>query len=119
MIKKTHVDAPNVYYLHCITYFNKTNLEAAGHLPISSDLDEDGRATIVLRIKENPDLPEFRCLTPVVHTIELGTMPFGDEEGLIRVIIRGGGKDPGGSGESTASTTSSDEDEKPIGTDLV
>ena len=116
LIKKTYVDAPNIYYLHSITYFYRTNLEAAGHAPISTELDDEGRVTVVLRVRENPDVPEFRCITPIVHTVEIGALPFEDEIGLIRVVVRGGGKDPAESGENTTSSAAADEDEKPIGT---
>ncbi|MEL6657186.1 MAG: hypothetical protein AAFP77_18125 [Bacteroidota bacterium] len=115
--KRTKYDGTKIYFLHCITYFYKTNIIADGHLPISTELDDNQIMTVVLRVREDATLPMLnRVLTPVVHTIELGVLPFADEySGLIRVVVQQDGRSSDKPNESSVSPADGDEDDRPIG----
>lgn len=89
LYKKSKVDASPEYILHCVTFFKKTNVRSAGHDPIPKKAsDEDGIKVlrVKINIKKDSAIAELEGLTPVVHTINLGS-PFGREDGYVDVEL--------------------------------
>lgn len=86
LIKEALWKAPDNFYLHAVTYCDHIHFLANGHDPIPTELDENGVWQIGLHILHDHQLPEFRCVTPVVHTIPLGPFP-GGEGGDIEVSL--------------------------------
>lgn len=113
LVRKTHIDQEDEFSLHAITYLPKTNYKADGY-DIANQLDSDGVLPIALYISKDESIPEFHYLTPVVHTFEIGVLPFSDGGGLIRVdLIVNGERTTGNVGGTHSSTADSDEDDKP------
>lgn len=115
LVKRTHMDAPDEYWLHAVTYCDKTYYRPAGHSPLPKTADDDGVFRIELRIAQDMELPEFYLLTPLAHTIYLGSLPFDGGDGLVevslKVLVRGDEKP---AGTVTVSTSSADKESKPI-----
>lgn len=113
LFRKRVVRAPHQYTLHAVTFFNQTNVIANGHR-IIPDLDKDGCLQVILKVQETPRIPHHNALTPVTHTIRIGETPFGNRDGIIKVIVQFQDRNTEKSGESHASTSNSEEDDRPI-----
>lgn len=114
LVKKTHIDQEDEFSLHAITYLPKTNYKADGY-EVANQLDGDGILPIALYISKDESIPEFNYLTPVAHTFDIGTLPFADGEGIVRVdLVVNGARTTGGSGGTHTSTADSDDDDRPI-----
>lgn len=116
------LNAPDAFYAHIVTFCAKTNFRANGYTVDDRDL-QNGNYKIDIMLLQDSNLPEFDYITPVVHTISLGSIAFPGGEGWITVTVlgdvpadRGNTRDvdppksetkTGGSG--TVSTTSSDD----------
>ena len=105
------------YYLHSVTPTDKADYRADNSEALIKQLAPDGSFEIELSIKKDEQIPDFGYPTPVVHTYYLGTLPFGNEQGLIKVnIMLKSGTDPKKKvGEATVSTVRASEDSRPIG----
>lgn len=42
LIRRNHVDAPDSYFLHAVTFCDRTSYRASGHAPLPAALDENG-----------------------------------------------------------------------------
>lgn len=113
LVRKTHIDQEDEFSLHAITYLPKTNYKADGY-EIASQLDSDGVLPIALYISKDESIPELHYLTPIVHTLNMGVLPFSDGEGMIKVnLVVNGIRSGEGAGTTHTTTADSDEEEKP------
>lgn len=121
LVRKRMEKNTDEYFLHAVTFCDSTNIRANGHeLPLPT-LNKDGKYEVNLLAIQDTDLPNHNYLTPIVHSIDLGSLPFGDEDGEILVtlyieekgiLLRGDNNRPAGQG--SVSTASADEEGKPI-----
>ena len=114
LARELNADGPDKYFLHSVTFFNQTNMVADGYEEITSQLDEEGKLVIVLIVNEDPDVPEMKMLTPVVHTIEIGALPF-ENDGIIKVRLVGSERGPDDPDETEVPSSDAEEIERPIG----
>ena len=100
------------YWLHVVTFYPKTNFVANGHFEIEQKLNEQNMFVIDLKVKRDHSLKKMNYLTPVVHTIEVGTTPFGGGEGIfcVRTFTKGDIRD-GVPGETILGSGGSDDDD--------
>jgi len=113
LVRKTHIDQEDEFSLHVITFLPKTNYKADGY-DVADQLDSDGILPISLYISKDESIPEFNYLTPVVHTFEIGALPFSDGDGMIRVdLVVTGARTTGSSGGTHSSTADADDDGRP------
>lgn len=117
--RRKQTDGSWYYWLHAVTFYNHTGLVADGTFPIEQSLNEEGMFVIDLKVKRDHSIKMMPYLSPVVHTIEIGAVPFGSEEGwfLVRTIVIGLSKDPNNQGGQTTHSSDSDDDDRPIGND--
>lgn len=119
LIRKRLKGKPDEYFLHAITIFGEAGYQANGY-HLAKQLNANDIYEVTLLVKKDNRLPKLSYLTPVVHTIDLGNLPFGDEEGLIKVSVKIDAKDiliktrGGNVGSATTGTSSADEMGKPI-----
>ena len=121
IVRRTNIGAPNEYFLHAVTFCDKSNYRAAG-FELNTSLVEEGLLTVGLKIFQDVSIPEFNYLTPVVHTIELGPLAFPDDDGIItaEAILSNGIRNINAATEtddkntSTVSSTEADEAGRPI-----
>jgi len=73
--------------IHVVTWMDRTKFVADGYetLPISSSA---GVFTVVIRVKEDTDIPDQELLTPVVHTLWLPDMNIEDDGPFIEVKLK-------------------------------
>lgn len=73
LLKRENYDLPTEYFIHVITFFNKSTYVADGYdsLPQFS-VDEKFR--VVLKVKEDLSVPSVTALTPIVHTLSIGEL---------------------------------------------
>ncbi|MFN0215054.1 MAG: hypothetical protein ACKVT2_12430 [Saprospiraceae bacterium] len=129
LARQTILDEPDAYYLHVVTFCPRTSFRADGYSVSDADLAE-GIFTVTVKLLQDPELPDFDYITPVVHTLALGGIAFPGGEGWIEVQVMGavpGGAAAGGRGEpatttktggkGTVSTTDADNKSKPIRND--
>lgn len=130
---ETHLDEPTAYYLHVVTFCPRTNFRADGFLINDSDLLTEGIYTVEVNLRQDPALPDFDYITPVVHTLALGSIPFPMGEGLIEVQVKGAVFDAPASGarantkppstktktggKGAVSTVDADNKSRPMGSD--
>lgn len=119
--RRTIVGAPNEYFLHAVTFCNKSNYRAAGFQLDTHLVEDEGILTVSLNIAQDISIPEFNYLTPVVHTIDLGPLAFPDDDGIITVesVMRTGTRSADTAEEekknkSTVSATEADEAGRPV-----
>ncbi len=119
LVRRRMVDADDEFSLHAVTFFKQSNLRASGTYPIPTTLEDDGSLAVDLKVIEDPDIPYFEYLTPVVHTIELGVLPFANGDGLIKIrtIVERLSRDGDDPGEAKVMSSDADEDSRPIGHD--
>lgn len=124
LVRKRIKNQADEYFLHAVTFCEQTNIRANGYeIPLPT-LNKDGNYEVNLLAVEDADLSNFNYLTPIVHTIDLGILPFGDENGEVvvtlfieekgdgRIISRGDKKRRAGT--AGVATTSADPDSRPI-----
>lgn len=127
------IDEPDAFFLHVITFCNLTNYcsdgyETPGFGP-GNETRAEGLYKVNLKLCQQEALPDFPYITPVVHTIALGSIDFPGGEGEIEVtvlgsVLEGGGtaarsSDPPRStiktgGTGTVGTTGADNFSKPV-----
>lgn len=108
------------YYLHVVTFTDKSNYREADYDINPGQLQSKGIIDIKLYIRQDNDIVDLNYLTPVVHTLDLGTPVEKGEEFMIKVdVVKGGpSRDPGSGGSAGSGQTGSsdaDEDGRPIG----
>ena len=119
LVRRRVLDQSDAFFLHAITFCPFTNLRANGY----ALRPEGDQIEVTLFISEDPELPNYEFETPVVHSINLGSFPSGKSNGQfeVKVLLQSGpisrdGTQPGEKpvAETTVSSTSADEDSKPI-----
>jgi hypothetical protein len=86
---------PDAFYLHVVTYCPRTCFRAFGHFVDDSELDK-GKYKVKVRLLEDPEMPDLMYITPVAHTIPLGSIDFPGGEGEVDVEVIGQVPDPSG-----------------------
>ena len=90
LVRQNNVGEPDSYFIHAVTFCDRTCYQASGHAPLPISLDADGNFVLELYITENvTESLDFELLTPVVHTISLGQVPFenGDGNVVVEMVI--------------------------------
>lgn len=130
LVRKTILNQIPEYSIHAVTFCHRANFVADGFSTNDDELAE-GKYKVTLNVQQDPNLPDFTYITPVVHVVSLGPIDFGGQEGVIEVQVEGGslpdhaippggGRSNGGSGtKSTVSTTDADTDTRPMGSGLM
>ncbi|MEZ4941913.1 MAG: hypothetical protein R3D58_13625 [Saprospiraceae bacterium] len=125
LARETVFDEPDAYYLHVVTFCPNTSFRADGFSVSEAHLAE-GRLEVAVKLRKDPGLPEMNYITPIVHTIALGSIAFPNEEGDIEVQVEVEGAVGSGSGtrsdteptktggKGTVSTTTADDKSRPI-----
>jgi hypothetical protein len=74
------------YMIHVVTWMDYTKFKSNGYatLPTSA---VDGVFQIVLKITEDTTIPNMQLLTPVVHTLSLGSIELTSVRPFIEVIV--------------------------------
>lgn len=73
LARKITEGQPDEYFIHVVTFMNNTNYKADGYNTIPS-LPTNNRYVITVKIKTDPLIPNMTLLTPVVHSLSLGTI---------------------------------------------
>ncbi|MCB0552719.1 MAG: hypothetical protein KDD02_04135 [Phaeodactylibacter sp.] len=119
LVRRRKLDEPDEYYLHSVTFCGRTSYRADGHSPIPEQADADGVLSVSLAIVQDPALPDFEYLTPVVHTISLGSPVANGQELIVEVSASDGVASRSTTSEgdptTTVSSVDADEDSRPIG----
>lgn len=132
LARETRLDAPDAFFLHIVTFCPRTCFWADGYDTDDGEL-ANGLYKVDIQLVQDATLPDFNYITPVVHTIALGSIAFPGGEGEIQVTVLGtvieesatGARagDPtaktktGGTG--TVSTVSADNKTRPIEDDKL
>ena len=108
---------PDTFYLHSVTFFDKTNFSANGNGPVPTELDTESLWNIELEVTEDDNSIAHDYLTPVVHTFQLGNSPFGTGDGLLNISVYTTDSTSvrKKAGDVIVSTADADEDSRPIG----
>lgn len=133
LARETVLYEPDAYYLHVVTFCPRTSFRADGFEVDGSALAE-GRYMVRVKLREDMELPDFNYITPVVHTIALGSIDFPGSEGAIEVQVVGDVIDTGSGGtrgdtepepppktggKGTVSTPDADDQSRPISDDML
>lgn len=87
LLKETHMDQPDKYFLHVTTMTDQTNYIAMGHEPIPTTLNSEGVLPINLKYGIDPNLECLCIATPIVHTLDMGALPASEVDFAIDVNI--------------------------------
>lgn len=88
LARETVLDEPDAFYLHIVTFSPRTNFRADGYSVSDANLAE-GIYNVTVNLVQDTALPDFDYITPVVHTIALGSIAFPELEGWIQVQVMG------------------------------
>lgn len=88
LVREPVLDRPDAYSMHVVTFCNRTNYRADGFSVNDSDLN-DGLYRVTVNLIQDPSLPDFQYITPVVHTFNLGSIAFPGGEGWFEVQVTG------------------------------
>lgn len=128
LARETVLDEPDAFYLHIVTFCPRTCFRADGYSTDAGELS-NGLYKVSINLLQDPALPDFNYITPVVHTIALGSIDFPGGEGEIEVLVLGAVLEEGGGsvrsanppksttktgGKGTVSTTSAEDKSRPI-----
>ncbi len=118
IIKHTHLDAPNEYFVHAVTFCNNTQFYADSYAIESRQSNSNSLLLLSLFINRKTDIPELNCVTPIAHTISLGNYDGAIE---IKVVNKDKSKNDSGGmvNKSAVSTSDATEIDKPIYSDSV
>ena len=139
LARQTVLDEPDAFYLHIVTFCPRTCFRADGYTTPgfgpNHETQAQGLYKVVINLLQDPALPDFGYITPVVHTIALGSIAFPGGEGEIEVQVQGAVVESGGSGTrgdtnppttttktggtGTVGTTGADSTSKPIDPDSL
>lgn len=116
---------PRIYYLHAVTFTDQTNFQPTGFLVRSTEPDADNTVTVELFVERSDEIPDIHSLNPIVHTLEIGSIPF-NGEGFFSILVID--RSPSGSrsmeegetkGDAKVSNTSSKGKDRPTKDELV
>ena len=125
LARESVFDQPDIYFLHVVTFCPRTSFRADGFAFDDSAL-ADNLYKVIVKLRQDPALPDYEYITPVVHTLALGSIAFPDGEGDIQVQVQGVAlpRDSGGSrdvdpptqtgGTGTVGTTTAEDKSRPI-----
>lgn len=129
LARETVFDEPDAFYLHIVTFCPRTCFRADGYSTEAGEL-ANGLYKVSIKLLQDMALPDFGYITPVVHTIALGSIDFPGGEGEIEVQVLGAVLEEGSSstrgatnppksttktgGKGTVSTTSAEDKSRPI-----
>lgn len=115
LLKRTHMDGPDEYFLHAITNTEQTSSVAMGHAPISNQLNANGALEIHLIYASDMDRVDLNLVTPVVHTLRIGALPSDEDDLPIEVsIIESARNNTEPKGTVTVRTSDAKELERPL-----
>lgn len=129
LARETVLDEPDAYFLHVVTFCPRTCFREDGHEIDLSELAQN-RCIVTVKLREDPTLPDFYYITPVVHTFLLSGVVFPAGEGEIKVQVVGAVLEEGSGtrnvtptttktgGAGTVSTTTADANPRPISPEL-
>ncbi|MCB0577074.1 MAG: hypothetical protein KDC61_21120 [Saprospiraceae bacterium] len=84
---------PDVFYLHIVTFCPRTCFRADGYetpgFGPNNETQAEGLYKVVIKLIQDTTLPDYGYITPVVHTIALGSIDFPGGEGEIEVQVQG------------------------------
>lgn len=106
LVRDRQLDQPDIYYLHVVTFCPRSSFRANGYSVSDAQLQQEGVLSVTLQLKQDPGLPDFDSVTPVVHTIDLGAVPFPGAEGWVDVEVLGTVLETTGEGEPGAEKVS-------------
>jgi hypothetical protein len=86
LASKSILNQPTEYFIHVVTFMNNSKYKADGYDPLPL-LPTNGKFTITLRVKEDAALPEMNLLTPVVHSLSIGTINL-DTNPILEVEVK-------------------------------
>ena len=100
LARETILDAPDAYYLHVVTFCPRSRFRANGHEIVGFHAENtiEGSYKIKVKLLEDAALPDLDVLTPVVHTLDLGSVAFPEGEGWFEVQVIGETLDTSGGG---------------------
>lgn len=108
------------YYLHVVTFTDKTNYRAEDYQIDDHNLASKGVINVRLYINADMEIADLNYLTPVVHTLDLGTPIEKGAEFIIQVDVfkglptRDGSGGGSSSGSSQTSSGGADDTDRPI-----
>lgn len=121
IFRRTGNDRQDHYYLHCVTHVKDTSIVADGlmeQLDLSTNYDRNDYGVILVQLKASiGNQPSLGAIHPVVHVMELGTLPPGQNTKLLEVTFKVvGARVPNGK-TIVHLDDAEEEDEKPAGHD--
>lgn len=134
LAREAVLDESDAFSLHIVTFCPRTCFRADGH-SVSDEALGQGTYKVTINLLQDPALPDFGYITPVVHTLALGSIDFPGGEGEIEVTVQGAVLEEGSGardvdppppttttktgGKGTVSTTDADESPRPIPGDFL
>ena len=76
------------YFIHVVTFCPYTNFCADGFSIDDSQLAA-GLLSVVLKLREDPQIPKYEFITPIVHGILVEDLDFPAEDFQIEVAVEG------------------------------
>lgn len=124
LTRETALDAPDAYYLHVVTFCPRTSFRADGYETPGFHPDNESVYKVKVKLLQDAALPDMEYITPVVHTIALGSVAFPEGEGWFEVQVTGtvlgtsntqrDGDPPKTGGTGTVGSTTADDKSRPI-----
>lgn len=111
LTKITDANEPDDYYIHVVTFTDKTNYRADGYS--IGTLDQNGVLPVTVKAILDENIIDFPYLTPVVHTIKLGDVSF-PSGGLVEVIFDDGTQSSSEGKKGHVRDMDAEVDERPI-----
>ena len=74
------------YMIHVVTWMDYTKFKSNGYVTLPTS-PEDGVFQIVLKIAEDTTIPNMAMLTPIVHTLSLGSIELSSSRPFIEVSV--------------------------------
>ncbi len=111
LTKITDATEPDDYYIHVITFTDKTNYRADGYS--IGTMDGNGVLPVTVKATLDEHIIDLPYLTPVVHTIKLGNVSF-PSGGLVEVVFDDGTQGSSEGKKSNARPADALEDSRPL-----
>ncbi len=129
LAREPMLDEPDAYFLHVVTLCPRSSFRANGFEADDSKLSE-GKYIVRVKLLQDPQLPDYPYITPVAHTLALGSIAFPAGEGIVEVTVVGDiiaaassatrdAEPPKTGGTSSTGTTGSDTPTKPVDPDSL
>ena len=116
--KQTDGSFKDHYHLHSVTFCDRSNYRVSEEDSVIEPLNTEGILNVNLYIYPAPDIVDLNYLTPVVHTVDLGTPIEKGEEFTVYVHVfkeLPSRSTNNSAGSSQGSSTQADEDARPGG----